>query len=312
MNAVVTGAFGYTGRHIASRLLDRGDEVRTLTNDQPSADPFGGRVMASPLVFDRRTLVAALHGADVLFNTYWVRFERGGMTFDDAVRNSYTLIDAAREAGVRRIVHVSITNPFVDPTLPYFRGKAAVEGAVMASGLPYGIVRPTVVFGGNDVFVNNIAWLLRRFPFFLVPGRGNYRLQPVSVFDVARLCVEVADRTESSVIDAAGPEIFAFRGFVRTIRDAVRSRSVILTSPPRVALLASRLAGLVVRDRVITRDEVAGLRRELIVSRHRPTGHVAFSEWVKAQADLGRHYVSEVARNYRREPIDRRLVHAEH
>jgi NADH dehydrogenase len=303
VDAVVTGAFGYTGRHITQLLLDRGDDVRTLTNDGPDDDQFGGRVGSLPLRFDRPDdLVASLDGADVLFNTYWVRFERGAVTFDRAIRNSYVLLDAARAAGVRRIVHVSITNPFVDPSLPYFRGKAAVEDAVVASGLPFGIVRPTVVFGGNDVFINNLAWLLRTSPVFPIPGRGNYRLQPVSVFDVADLCVAAADAPGNVTIDAAGPEIFTFRELLDLIRHAVGSRAVLVPVPPAVALTCARIISPFLHDVVLTKGELRGLQRELIVSPSPPTGRVSFRTWLDENADmLGRTYASELDRNYRRE-----------
>ncbi len=300
MNAVVTGAFGYTGRYIAERLLDDGHEVRTLTNDDSSADPFAGHVKATPLIFDHTYLTEQLRGADVLFNTYWIRFERGDMTFDRATRNSYALIDAAREAGVRRLVHVSITNPFIDPRLPYFRGKAAVEGAVMASGLSYGIVRPTVVFGGNDVFINNIAWLVRHIPVFFVPTGGS--LQPVHVADVAALCVQAADESRNTIVDAAGPEAFTFGAFVRTVRDAVGSRTLLVSTPPSVALLGARVVGALLRDRVMTRGELDGLRAGLVVSGEQPTGSVVFTEWLTEHTDeLGQRYVSEVRRNFHRD-----------
>jgi uncharacterized protein YbjT (DUF2867 family) len=226
-------------------------------------------------------------------------FERGRTTFDSAVRNSYLLVDAARSANVSRVVHVSITNPFVEPSLPYFRGKAAVEGAVMGSGMSYGIVRPTVVFGGNDVFINNIAWLVPHVPLFFVPSNGA--LQPVSVFDVADLCVQAAQATENVIVDAAGPEIFGFGSFVRTIRDAVGSSSLLIPTPSAVSLLGAKIMGALLRDHLMTRGELDGLRTGLVVSGHEPLGAVVFTKWLTEHAEeLGRRYVSEVRRNFDR------------
>ena len=115
-----------------------------------------------------------MEGAGVLYNTYWVRFARGQTTFDLAVENSTALFEAAAKAGVGRIVHFSVTNAASDSRLPYFRGKGQVEESLKRVGVPYAIIRPTLVFGEGDILVNNIAWALRRFPVFPVYGDGAY------------------------------------------------------------------------------------------------------------------------------------------
>src|SRR5688500_1008891 len=204
---VVTGAFSYTGRAIAEELLGRGREVRTLARRDAPADPLAARIERAELQFgDRDALRGSLDGAETLYNTYWVRFAHGSTTFERSVANTRVLFDAARAAGVRRIVHVSVTNPALDSPLPYFRGKAATEADLAASGVSHAIVRPTLVFGPRDILVNNIAWGLRRSPVFPVAGDGSYRVQPVSVEDVATICADAAVRTEDAVLDAAGPE----------------------------------------------------------------------------------------------------------
>ena len=132
----VTGAFGYSGRYIATRLLEQGRTVITLTNSVDRTNPFGGRIRAVPLSFgEPDKLAAALAGVDVLYNTYWVRFNHGMFTHGEAVENTLVLFDAARRAGVRRVVHVSITNPSEDSPLEYFAGKARLERALRESGL---------------------------------------------------------------------------------------------------------------------------------------------------------------------------------
>ena len=138
-----------------------------------------------------------------MYNTYWVRFSRGGVTFDRAVENTKTLVYAARETGIGQIVHIIITNPSSDSSLPYFNGKAQVEEAIIASGIPYAIVRPTVILGVEDILINNIAWLMRRFPLFVVKGRGEYRFQPIFVEDLAELAVNAGEEKDHLVLDAA-------------------------------------------------------------------------------------------------------------
>ena len=166
--AVVTGAFSYTGRYVTRRLLDEDVRVRTLTRSPDAEDPFGDRVEVAPLDFsDPDGLRRSLQGAGVFYNTYWVRYAHGRITVDLAVENTRTLFEAAKRAGVGRIVHFSVTNPSSESGLPYFRGKAQVEDMLKGLGVPYAIIRPTLVFGVGDLLLNNMAWALRRFPVLL-------------------------------------------------------------------------------------------------------------------------------------------------
>ncbi len=298
---VVTGAFGYTGRSIAERLLRQERPVLTLTGHPGRPNPFGDRVRVARLDFgDRTALAGHLRGAETLYNTYWVRFPRGEVTFDRAVANSEALFGAAEEAGVRRIVHVSITKPSEDSPFPYFRGKARVERALQSSGVPSTIVRPTVIFGKRDILINNIAYLLRRLPVFGVAGSGAYRLRPVSVEDVADVCVAAAQGEHDGVIDAVGPETFTFEGLVREIARAVGSRARIVHVPPSLVLAAAAAVGRLVRDVVVTRDELQGLMAELIVTEGPATGTRRLTEWLTEHADeVGARYASEMSRHYR-------------
>ena len=304
----VTGAFGFTGMYIAQRLLDAGRSVRTFTGRphlQGSAnDPFGGRVEALPFNFDEpQALTEGLRGVDTLYNTYWVRFSSGAVTFDLAVENSRALVRAAKEAGVRRLVHISITNPSPDSPLPYFRGKALVEEAIRESGLSYAIVRPALVFGEGDILLNNVAWALRRFPFFPVAGDGHYRTQPVYVGDLADLAVAVAEEPQNITIDAVGPETYTFDELVLQLEKHVGSRAKLAHLPPSLALSLSRIVGYFVRDVVLTRDELVGLTANLLVSSDPPRATTSFREWLENYgSNLGVSYASEMDRHYRLRP----------
>jgi NADH dehydrogenase len=298
---VVTGAFSFTGKYIARRLLAMGEPVRTLTGHPRRPHPFGGDVEVMPLAFDRPVeLTQALRGASTLYNTYWIRFAYGAVTFERAVQNTLTLFQAARDAGVGRIVHVSITGASVRSALPYFRGKALIEEALAASGLGYAILRPTVIFGSEDILINNIAWILRTLPVFAVPGDGRYRVQPVHVDDVARIAVDAGHQTASVVVDAVGPETYAYEDLVRLVAGAVGRRARIAHLPPALVLLAGRLLGGLVRDVVLTRDEIAGLMAGLLVSAGPPTGATRLSRWLlENSATVGARYASELGRHYR-------------
>ena len=299
--SIVTGAFGYTGRYIAQRLLDGSATVRTLTRNPASASPFGDRVERRPLDFNNsEQLTDGLRGADTLFNTYWIRFARGSINHDTAVSNTRNLVDAAVAAGVQRIVHISITSADATSPLPYFRGKGLVEDHIRNSGLPYSIIRPTVIFGREDILINNIAWFLRRFPVFPIAGRGDYRLQPVFVDDVASLAVESASADGNTTLDAVGPETFTFKELLQEIRQTTGGRARLLHLPPALAYTAATLVGLALRDVVLTRDEIDGLMAGHLVSSDLPTGTTRLTDWMRQHRDtLGHRYASELARHYR-------------
>jgi uncharacterized protein YbjT (DUF2867 family) len=303
MKIAVTGAFSYSGKYITRRLLARNEEVITLTGHPNRPDPFGGRVKAYPLGFDEATLrssvTPSLQGVDVLVNTYWVRFDKGENTQPQAVENTRKLVNAAKAAGVKRIVHISITNPSAESHLPYFWGKAANEKAVINTGLSYAILRPTVLVGDEDILINNIAYLLRRFPIFFLPGDGSYQLQPVHVEDVAELAVEGVYRTDNNILDAVGPDIFTFKEMVQLIGEKIGAKRPLIPVPPRLALRAAQFISLFVQDVVLTPEEVDGLMAGLLVSKEPPCGKIHLADWLEKNKDkVGVRYASEIRKHY--------------
>ena len=297
---IVTGAFSYAGKYIAQRLLSMGKKVITLTNRVDREDVFGHQVQALPFNFDKpRELADSLRGATTMYNTYWVRFPHGQVSFDKAVENSKTLIKAAEESGIRRIVHISITNPSEGSPFPYFSGKALVEKAIIQSKLSYAIIRPTVIFGLEGILINNIAWLLRKFPIFAIPGSGKYRLQPVFVEDLAEIAVSAGHREDNIVIDAVGPEVFTYEELITLIARNISSRARIVHVSPVLTLFLAKLIGYMVRDVVITKDEIDGLMSNLLISEGPPTGHTRLSEWLQQNSNsVGARYFSGLRRQY--------------
>jgi len=295
---VVTGAFGYSGRYIAARLLAAGKRVRTLTNSPRRAHPFGTAVEAHPYNFENpHQLAKSLQGAQVLVNTYWVRFDHGDFNHAQAVRNTLALFEAAKRAGVSRIVHVSITNPDAASPLPYFRGKAELEAALRGLGISHAILRPAVLFGPEDILINNIAWMLRRFPVFGLFGDGSYRIQPIFVDDLARLAVDAAGDSANLLIDAVGPETYTYRDLVTTIGNAIGRKRSVVQLPPALGIAFARIVGTIVGDVIITHEEVAGLMQNRLWTTSPPAGKTALSEWAFTHREtLGREYSSELAR----------------
>lgn len=295
---IITGAFGYSGKYITSRLLARGIAVRTLTGHPRHHNPFGDKVEVLPFNFDRPdALTESLRGATTVFNTYWIRFVRGELTFERAVRNIETLIEAARRAGVRRFVHISITNASADSPLPYFRGKGIIENFLRGAGISHAIVRPAVIFGHEDILINNIAWSLRKFPIFTVPGDGNYRLQPVFVEDLANITVNAAQEIENLEVDAVGPETFTFNDLIHLLARTVGRRAHLIHVSPTIALAFASIIGFATHDVTLTHDEVRGLSANLLVSHQPPTAPTKLTEWLAQHAaTIGTRYASELAK----------------
>ncbi len=302
---VVTGALGYTGKSVAGKLIARGMRVRTLTNSPNRPNPFGERLELAPMNFeDRAALVESLRGAEVLYNTYWVRFNHRLFTFAQAVANTKALFEAAKEAGVRRIVHVSILKPGQGRGLAYYDGKTELESHLRGLGVPHSIVRPGVLFGRGDILVNNIAWVLRKLPVYGVFGDGRYKLQPMHVDDMADLMIEQGAEAGDGVVDAVGPETFEYTDLVRTIAGILEVRRPIVRVPAGLGYVVARSLGPVVKDVIITREEIAGLMRGLLYSDADPprVGATALTAWAAAHRhELGRRYASEVGRRVRRD-----------
>jgi uncharacterized protein YbjT (DUF2867 family) len=297
---VVTGAFSYTGKYATRLLLNRGYSVRTLTFHPRRGNQFGQKVEVFPYSFDHpEKLVQSLRGAATLINTYWVRFPRGNATFEGAVRNGKVLIDAAVRAGVRRIVHVSIANPSLESPLDYYRGKAQLEQAVAACPLAYTILRPTVIFGLEDILINNIAWFVRKFPFFGIPGSGRYRIRPIYVEDLARLLANAVEQRSNDVVNAAGPETFSFEELVRLVSRHLEVSPRLLHLPMPFVYASTRVIGWFVGDVILAWQEYRGLMADLLAPAGPSTGETCLSNWLRENRDrVGRAYASELARHF--------------
>ncbi len=293
---VITGAFSYTGAATARELERRGYHVHTLTNRRP---PAASAITCAPLLFEPQHLDRQLEGASALVNTFWVRLPYGGQSFDTAVEQSRILVEAARRAGVR-LVHVSVSNAERGKNLGYYRGKAEVEEAVRAAGVPYGIVRPTLVVGPADVLSNNIAWFLRRFPLFPLPDGGDYPLQPVTLRDTARIIADALEATANVELDAAGPETLSFADYVRLLGRACGVSRWLPSVPGGLALFCLRLLQPFLRDIVLTREELLGLQQGLLTSDAKPLGTESVTAWLMTQREsLGRAYVNDLGRHFK-------------
>ncbi len=299
---LVTGAFSFSGSYIARKLLETDKQIRTLTG-HPRPTDYTERVDIHPYSFENyKKLVQSLEGVENFINTYWIRFPKGSMTWERAVENSKMLFDACKDVGVRRIIHLSVTNPSIDSPYPYFRGKAKVEEHLKASGIPYSIVRPALIFEKEDILLNNISYLLRKFPVFGIFGDGSFKVQPISQKDLAEIVIDECAQSQNRIVDAVGPETLTFLEMVELMKAAVRSKALIIKFPGVlrwIPFTLSKVLGFFMRDVLLTRYEMEALRDNLLYTESPPLGKTRFSKWIKENTNLGTRYAHEIKRHYR-------------
>ena len=292
----VTGALSYSGKYIAHKLIKNNLKVITLTNSPHKPNPFGDKIKVLPLSFNNEELlIKNLQQVDVLYNTYWVRFDHKRFTHSTAVDNTLKLFKAAKKAGVKRIVHFSITNPDENSHLPYFKGKAVLEKALINSGISYSILRPTVLFGKEDILINNICWMIRKFPFFGVFGKGDYKLQPIFIEDMAELAVNEGSKSENNIINAIGMETFTYRELVKALMNSIDIQKPIIGINPRLAFFIGKIFNWFVNDIVITKEEIDGLTNNLLYVTTEGVGDTLLTQWAKENKYiLGKKYANEL------------------
>lgn len=297
---VVTGSFGYIGKYITKELLESGREVKTITTHPDKPNPFNGKVKASNYDFDNpEKLTGYLKGCETLYNTYWIRFNYRQFSFEKALENTKVLFNCAKNAGVKKIIHISVTNVSLHDTLPYYHGKALQEEALIKLGVDYTIVRPTLVFGIEDILVNNIAWTIRKFPVAPIFGSGNYKVQPLFVEDLANIAVEASKLKGSQIIDAIGPETFTYAEFLKLIGSELNRNIAYFHTPPSLGIFLGKIIGLFVRDVVLTKDELSGLMLNKLTSDQTPNGKTLFSRWLRNNKNvIGTGYTSELNRHF--------------
>lgn len=297
-NITITGAFGYSGKYTTEKLLSRGYNVQTITNSLHKKNPFEGKIKVAKLDFQHPDkLTETLKGSDVLINTYWVRFNHKKFNHNEAVENTKIMFDAAKSAGVKKIVHVSITNPDKNSDLEYFKGKGELEEYLMNLGVPYSIVRPAVLFGEEDILINNIAWMIRHMPLMGVFGKGEYKIQPIYVHDFAEVLITEAENPKNNIVNAIGAETFTYKELILTIKKIIGSKTPVINVSPGFGYRVGKIVSSLKKDVTITRPEIKGLMDNLLYVDDKPAGKTKLTEWAeKNKKTLGKKYSNELLR----------------
>lgn len=287
---LVTGAFGNTGSAIARSLVEQGRHVRTLTT-AASDDSDAPIEVIAPDWDDPTQLVRSFDGVSTFYNTFWMRTGNPGSHGTDygmAIARSVALLEAARRAGVERIVHLSVAHADAPDAqrYPYFAAKARVEAVLRSTGIAHAIVRPAVMFGGGPGIVEQLARVLRWVPVFGVAGDGRYQVRPVHVGDVARLCVDGAAHAsvDAVPVDAVGPDRPTFDELVRWVAASVGRRARLVHLPATAVIAAGRTLGTIAREDLLTADELRSTMDGLADTDGPATGTVSLRAWLAASA----------------------------
>jgi NADH dehydrogenase len=242
MLVLVTGATGFLGRRVVRELLDRGHQVRALvhTPGRERLFPEGAVTAHQGSLAELETLAAACRGVDAVVHLVAIIRQGKGATFDSVNRQGTANLVAAIKAygrasagasgkasgGVRKLVHVSVIGAANNPAYPYLRSKWQGEQEVIGSGLPYTILRPSLLFGQGDEFLNTLAGLVRVFPVVPVVGSGRNRFQPIAAEDVAKciaLALERAD-LDGQTIEIGGPQQLSYLELMRLVTRTLGKR----------------------------------------------------------------------------------------
>lgn len=235
---VVTGASGFVGSHTCRELLSAGFKVRALVHNPAKAAERLAHLAVDVRAGDIRDgefVRSALDGSNAVVHLAAIAIERGSSSYE-SVNGAATrvVIDAALAAGVQRFIHMSQNGSDSSSPYPFLRSKGEAQDMIVASGLKWTVLRPSVIFGPEDEFVNVLARLIRLTPFVLpLPDDGRALFQPIAVGDVARVIVRALQRdtTVGAVCPLGGPAPLTLRQMVERIMVAMRTTRSIVGVP---------------------------------------------------------------------------------
>jgi NADH dehydrogenase len=221
---LVTGGSGFIGRRVVSRLADAGESVRVLARGERRADPPHGVEAAQGNVVSGEGVPQALTGVESVVHLVAIIRESGDQTFEAVIRRgTERLTEAAKVAGVRQFVFVSAIGAQDNAEYPYLHAKWQAERAVTLSGLKYTILKPSIVFGEDDEFINALAGLVRYNPVVPVAGDGKTRFQPIWVEDLVTCIVACldGDAHDGKTLEVGGPEHLTYDEMLDVVKEAL-------------------------------------------------------------------------------------------
>ncbi len=233
---LVTGGTGYVGSRLVEKMVEQGREVRLLVRDVAAARkryPIGV-AFAQGDVTEPATLSAALAGVETVIHLVAIIRERGDVTFEKVnYEGTMHIVEAEKEAGVRRHLQMSALGALANPDFPYHDTKYRAEQYVKASSLDWTIFRPSIIFGPGDQFFSTLAGLAKLPAPFVLPDGGVAKFQPVWLGDVADSFIKALDdpTTIGKTYELGGPEIMSYKEMVAVLMDVTGKHRPMLALP---------------------------------------------------------------------------------
>jgi len=256
---LLTGGSGFIGRRVAARLVDGGHKVRALARGRRRADLPDGVEVAQGNVVSGEGLPEAMAGVEKVIHLVAIIRERGDQTFQTVIwRGTERVVEAAKVAAVKKLVYVSAIGAQDDPTYPYLQAKWQAERAVMRSGLNHTILRPSIVFGEGDEFINALAGLVRYNPLVPVAGDGKTKFQPLWVEDLVTCIVACLDEDahNGEVLEVGGPEHLTYDQMLDIVKEALGKSRMKLHVPLAVMRPLAQVMEWVLPKPPVTREQL--------------------------------------------------------
>jgi uncharacterized protein YbjT (DUF2867 family) len=256
---LVTGGSGFIGRRVVARLVDGGHKVRVLARGQRRAELPDAVDVAQGSVVSGEGLPEAMAGADKVVHLVAIIRESGDQTFQSVIRRgTERAVEAAKAASVTKFIYVSAIGARDDPTYPYLEAKWQAERAVERSGLNHTILRPSIIFGEGDEFINALAGLVRHNPLVPVAGSGKSRFQPLWVEDLVTCIVGCLDEDahNGEVLEVGGPEQLTYNEMLDIVKEVLGKSRLKLHLPLAVMRPVAQMMEWVLAKPPVTREQL--------------------------------------------------------
>ena len=260
MITAVTGATGFVGSHLVRRLLRDRHQVRALVRkptDRWANQP--GVTLVEGSIDNVAAMTDAFRGADCVYHLVGLIAETRTQTFETTVvGGTRNVVQAAVAAGAGKLVYLSAMGTEAEALSRYHRTKYEAEQTVIGSGLPYVILRPSVIYGPGDGFVSLLAKLIRRSPVTPVFGSGRYQLQPVYIDDMTEIMTRALTSKSvlGQIVDCGGPEKLEYVSILDHIGAVLGKRRFRLHLPMAAARLMAVVLETFLRPAPLTRDQL--------------------------------------------------------
>ena len=264
---LVTGATGFVGRHLVGRLLNQKIPVRALVRVLSKAQELKdqGIEVAAGDIADAASLDAAMKGCDKVIHLVGIIQEGRGFTFRSVhVDGTRNMLDAAKNAGAGQFIYQSALGSREGAASEYHRTKWEAEKLVRASGIPYTILRPSLIYGPGDLFTVRLAEAIRLSPVLPVIGTGRSKVQPILIDDVATCLVKIVtdERHLHKAYEIGGPEQLNYEEVTKAIAAALGVDRPTVHMPLFFMRTLARVAEMVLPKPPVTTDQLIMLQED--------------------------------------------------